>query len=488
MTAYSIGLDLGTTNVKAVALDQNCRVLAAASAVNRIFTTGPGTAWQDPHEVWLAAGAALGKLAAKLDPTQAIGICISGAMHSLFPLSRDFEPLSPAITWADTRAGDTAGRLARQCDPHALYLRTGCPLKFLYHPAKIRRWLDEKPEWSGVRFGMIKDYVLWKLCKVWVTDFGLASASGLLDTHRYVWDHEALSLAGIAAQALPDLISPDQVAGHLCMEAAKTIGFPAGLPVVAGAGDGGLANLGAGAVHSGQSVITVGTSGAVRRISSQPVMDSGERTWCYLLLPGRWFHGGATNNAGLAVQWVRERFYLDLKGNLGYEKLFEDAANVSPGAEGILIAPYFAGERNPLWDADARAVIHGLALSHDRRHIARAILEGVGFCLLDIWKAMSGSPPTEAVRLTGMITSRVVWSQILCDQFETQFDCLEAADASAVGAAMLGWSTLGGIPLETLAENIHPGGRITYDLDTARIYRGLYSRFTRIYPSLQNTH
>jgi gluconokinase len=485
MEEYIIGLDLGTTSCKAIALSHRCEVLATAAGTNRIFSTEAGTAWQDPREVAQSAIQALKGLSDQMETGRALGICLSGAMHSLFPCDAHFDPLLPAVTWADVRAGAAAEALRQSCDASEVYRRTGCPVRYLYHPAKLRRWIDERPELQRANFSAIKDYVLYRLTGEWATDFSLASATGLMDTHRFEWDDEALALGGIHADQLPRLVSPDSLVGKITAEVARLTGLPVGLAVIAGAGDGGLANLGSGAVRTGQSVITVGTSGAVRRISAAPVFDPAERTWCYLLKPGRWFYGGATNNAGLAVQWVRELFYPDVAGAGGYERLFQDAESVPAGAEGVVMAPYFAGERNPHWDPAAKAGIYGLALGHTRKQVARAVLEGVGFCLADIWDAMGENPlPAQAVRLTGMINSRPAWAQLVADLLGVNLEGLEAADASAVGAAILGFCSLAPeLSLEMMAGQSKPTAfyrpvaehRSAYE-KTIRVFRALYAR------------
>jgi gluconokinase len=407
-------------------------------------------------------------------------MCLSGAMHSLFPAGADGEPLAPATTWADVRAGAVVEALRRRCDPHGLYLRTGCPLRYLYYPARLYWHLQQQPELHLARFAALKDYILYKLCGVWGTDHGLASGTGMLDIHKMDWDEEALALSGLSRPQLPELLTPFEVVGKLSLAAARLSGFPQGLPIVIGAGDGGLANLGSGAVRPGQSIITVGTSGAVRRIIEQPVLDEAERTWCYVLFHGRWYHGGASNNAGLAVQWVRERFYPDIVGSEGYECLFGDAASISPGAEGVVLVPYFAGERNPHWDANARGVIAGLALEHDRRQVARAVLEGAAFCLADIWEALG--PGDEPIRLTGMINSWPVWAQIVSDVIGVRLAGLAAHDASAVGAAMLGHFGIGSVQtLEEISLTAQPDRMYVPDRNLAGLYAEAHKNFRSLY-------
>jgi gluconokinase len=496
---YLIGLDLGTTNCKAVALAQDGRLLASASSEYRLYTPHPGWVEQHFEEVWQGALTALKELAQLVDPHQALGLCLSGAMHSSLPVDVAGNPLAPALTWADQRAAPQASTLALRCDTNALYQRTGCPLVPFYHPAKLRWWLEEAPEISrrASHFLLIKDLALYRLSGQWVSDLSVASATGLLDIHRLDWDEEALALAGVGLEQLPQLVSPRAVLGGLSPFVAAQCGLIAGLPVIAGASDGGLANLGAGAAAPGESVITVGTSGAVRRIVAQPQLDCAERTWCYVLCEGRWFAGGAINNGGLSLQWLRQQLYPEferLRSKLetaeGFERLLSDAATIPPGAGGVLALPYFTGERSPHWNVAARAVIVGLGLEHTRAHVARAVLEGVAFCLADIWDVLQAGfvAPGQVdhehlIHLTGGITRSPLWAQIVCDVIGQPVVLLEAADASAIGAAMLGQWALGmADSLEALAERVTCAAPLVPDPQRHDLYTERHALFQRLYP------
>ena len=491
-----IGLDLGTTNSKAVALDASGKQLASASSDYRLYSPRSGWAEQKAEEVWQGVQAALKALAGKLPlGTQVAGMCLSGAMHSSLPVGSDGNPLAPALTWADQRAAPQAEALRKRCDAEALYQRTGCPLVSIYHPAKLRWWQEQAPEIArkAQYFTIIKDWILFRLTGAWATDYSITSASGLLDIRRLEWDPEALDLAGVTAAQLPPLVSPRKLVGGLLPQVAQACGLPPGLPVVAGAGDGGLANLGSGAAAPGQSVITVGTSGAVRRVVDQPLLDPQQRTWCYLLAEQRWFAGGAINNGGLALQWVRERFYPELPGEEGFNRLFADAASLPAGASGVMMVPYFSGERSPHWDAQARALLVGLGLEHGRAHIARAALEGVAFCLADVWDALQGeNQPAAAlqagpiVHLTGGITRSPLWVQILADVLGVRLAPGEAADASVVGAAMLGQWALGQAgSLEELAQRVPPGPRVEPDMRKHAAYVEEHQRWQGLYQMIK---
>ena len=482
-----IGLDLGTTRCKAVAVARTGEVAASATSSYPLHSPEPGWAEQSALDVWQGAAAALQQLCRQVPAEQLGAISLSGAMHSLLPVDAAGEPLALALTWADQRAAPQAQAIRREADAQALYQRTGCPLQAIYHPAKLRWWHETQPDVArrAAYFVTIKDWVLWRLAGVWTTDQGLASTTGLLDIHQLRWDAQALALAGITANQLPELKPPAQAAGAVTGQAAAATGLPAGLPVVAGTSDGGAANLGSGAVRAGQSVITIGTSGAVRRVVAQPLLDGAARTWCYVLVEGRWFAGGAINNAGLALQWVRERFYPDVPGDAGYQRLLADAAEVPPGAEGVTFLPYLSGERSPYWNPAARALISGLSLAHSRAHVARAVLEGVAYCLADVWQVLNTGEPIGEVRLTGNVTHDPLWAQIVADVLGVPLLADEAADASALGAARLGHLALGQITgLDDLASAA--SGR-SYEPDPARhaLYESGHAVFQELYRKLE---
>lgn len=486
---YVIGLDLGTTNCKAAALDSEGQILGTAASSYSIYSSHPGWVEQDPDAVWRGVIGSLKALSDQVSLHDASGIALSGAMQSLLLVSDKGEPLAPAMTWADRRAENQALELRRQSDSHSIYQRTGCPLVTYYHPARIRWWYQESPEITrqAVYFTAIKDWVLHNLTSVWSTDISLASSTGLLDIHKLDWDEQVLAQAGIDCERLPALVSSLEKAGEICTQAAAVTGLPEGLPVIAGASDGILANIGSGVIAPGHVVVTVGTSGAIRRILDQPWLDEQERTWCYVERPGNWVAGGAVNNGGLALEWVRKHFYPDFSEEAGYLQLLKDAASIQPGAGDIYFLPYFTGERSPYWSATARGVIYGLSLEHTRAHIARAALEGVAFCLADVWDILKNcgqvDPP---VRLTGGITRDVIWAQITADVLGVPLSPVDAGDASVLGAAMLGLEALEGVKIKTLAEKIPLEKPYQPDMNQHEEYTRRHQKFQELYRNIED--
>jgi gluconokinase len=462
-----IGLDLGTTNAKAVLLDEQGAVLAASSKGYGLHSSHAGWAEQEPQEVWEAALEALGQLGHSNLVSGVQGLCLSGAMHTLFPMDRDNHPIAPSMSWADQRATSQASHLAEATQPLEVYQRTGCPINAFYYPARLNWWLAESGLADpGPRFSGIKDWVLLNLTGEWVTDTCMASSTGLLDTRRRTWDAQTLELAGVSPAQLPGLVSPLTLVGGMKPEWAEKTGLPVGLPVVAGGSDGGLANLGSGAIAPGTMVITVGTSGAVRRTVDQPWLDRQARTWCYALLEDRWFVGGAINSAGLAMQWVRDKFYPDLTPEAGVRQMMDDAARIAPGAEGLVLLPYFAGERSPHWMPSLRASLVGLSLE-----------------VLEVLTQEQSVP--ERIFLTGGITQSPVWVQIVTDVIGVTVQPIEAADASAVGAGLIGAYALGLVDsLEAFSASRRVGELYEPDENRSQLYRSYHRQYDDLFHQL----
>lgn len=415
-----IGLDLGTTGCKAVLVSETGEVLRSTYRSYPLVQTDPGEASQNALVLWKAVQDTL----KDLDALDAAGLSFSGAMHSLLLLDLQNQPLMNALTWADTRPSDTLEGL----DPHEVYLRTGAPLKAPYWPAKIRYLQTHHPQAFGqaVRMVGLKDFIAFQLTGHWFTDIGLASATGMLNLHTRDWD-EALTEHLQVQHLLPEVIDADDLLGNITLEAAACTGLRAGMPVFAGSSDGAMANLGTGA--SGEdTVITVGTSGAVRRMTSAPLLDSEGRTWCYYLSRNQMFCGGAINNGGILLDWVRRMFYPE-----GFDAMFTEVAQVE--SCGVLLLPYLTGERSPHWNSELTATLHGVTLQHTRAHIARAAMEAVCFCLADVFDLVGTG--SERVLVTGGITHSPVWLQTLSNVLDRPLTVANRVDASAMGAAMV---------------------------------------------------
>lgn len=431
-TDVTIGVDLGTTSVKALALDSAGRVVARSGGGYPLHSGTDGSAVQDAEQVVAVALDALSALHRQLAGVTVRAIVPSAAMHSLVLLDRSGRVMGPALTWADTRPALTLPQLRAQLDPAWSYPRTGCPLQAPYHPARLWWLRQTQPDVFGTvgHFVSLTDLLLHRLTGHWATSVGLASTTGLWNLQASRWDPELLAALGIQPGRLPTVLDAREPVGPVLAGPWR------GVPVLAGSSDGALANLGTGAALE-DVVVTVGTSGAVRRLSARPHLDPLARSWSYRLDLQTHLVGGAINNGGLLLDWVRRSWYSDLDTATGFARLLHDAGEVPAGADGLTLLPYLSGERSPHWRADLRATLHGLTLAHGRAQVARAALEAVAFSLAQV-RALDEETPGSRVYSTGGLAADPGWNRLLASVLGVPVHLLEAGDASATGAALLG--------------------------------------------------
>jgi gluconokinase len=391
------------------------------------------------------------------------------------------------LTWADTRAAAQAERLRGAPGGLELHRRTGTPLHAMAPLAKLAWFREAEPATFAAarRWGGIKELVIGHLTGEWVTDVSIASGTGLLASETLDWDPEALSLAGIDPSQLPALVPATHVLPRLTPAAADALGLPVATPVVAGAGDGPLANLGVGAVRPGVAACSIGTSGALRVMLQRPAVDPLGRTFCYALTPGRWVAGGAINNGGVVLEWAGDALAPDL-GPHAAEALLELAARAPAGAGGLLCLPHLLGERAPHWSAVPRGAYVGLTRAHRREHLVRAALEGVCLQLAVVLEAMraAGSDVLE-IRATGGFARSPLWRQMLADALGMEVGFPAADEGSSLGAALLGMQALGMIETIDVAASlvgiadVHPP-----DPDAAAAYAALRPVFASLHDAL----
>lgn len=480
-----LGVDVGTSRVKVAAYDERGRQRAAAARDLRRIEVPPDRVEQEPRELLDAVAQATREVAAATGDDVAAVAC-GTAMHSLLALDARDRPLTRLITWADTRAAEQARELRARPEAGELARRTGTPIAAMSPLVKLRWFAERQPEIAerAVRWVSMKEVLLRHLTGETVVDSSIASASGLLDLAREEWDGEALALAGVRREQLSPLAPTTAVAGRLRAEAAADLGLPAGLPVVTGAADGCLENLGAGAIDEGDTAVTIGTSGAVRTMVAQPSGDPTGRLFCYALLPGRWVVGGPISNGGLVTHWARERLFPELARDreASHYELFEQLAGAVPaGADGLVCLPALIGERAPEWDPDLRGVLVGLSPAHGREHLLRALLEGVAYQLAVVYEAVAEGRALGAVHASGGFTSSALWLRIVAGVLDRPLVVPDESRGAAFGAALLGLEAMGLADALALARDAttrrqvvapDPADREAYRR-TLAVYRGL---------------
>lgn len=400
---------------------------------------------QDPRDLWRAAVASMRAAVAqaKLDPRACAGLSVGGALHSVMALDRHGAPLTGVITWADGRAVAQAEAVRRQELAGQLYRLTGCPAHGMYPLYKIIWLAEKKPEVfeAASRYVTAKEYLFARLTGEHMVDYCLAAGSGLLNTHTLAWEPLCLETAGIRAEQLSAPCPPLTVVPKLAADAARQMGLPVEVPVVLGSSDAANSNIGAGAVWPWQATCMVGTSGAFRVIHSQPVLDPAARTWCYVVDERHWLVGGAINNGGVTLSWLRDCLNQAHAGTpahpgLSFEGLLALAGGAPAGAGGLVCLPFFAGERSPNWNLNARAVFFGLSLSHGAAHLCRALVEAIAlrFKNLSAILAEIGVDARQVVA-SGGFTQSDFWLQTVTDAINREMVVPAWGETSCLGAA-----------------------------------------------------
>jgi len=436
-----LGVDIGTTATKAVAFAApDGAAHGHGEALHRLDEPEPGAAVQDPEALWEAVGDAVRDAVAGLDPARVAVLAFSSAMHGLLALDAGGDPVGPLLTWADSRAADVARELRGREGALALHRRTGTPVHPMSPLVKLAWLRRARPSLHAAAFtwGGVKEFVLVRATGARVADTSVASGTGLLDVGAGTWDPEALAIAGITADALGTPVAPTAVVGRLRV---RDWGLPAGVPVVAGGGDGPLANLGVGAVRPGVAACSIGTSGALRVTVERPAVDPRGRVFCYGLADERWVVGGAITNGGLVLDWAREALHRDV------DDLLAAAAAVPAGADGLLALPHLLPERAPHWDIGGAGALVGLRRRHGAGHVTRALLEGVCLQLRLVLDSMrEAGLAVHEVRATGGFARSDLWRRLLTDALGLPVGFPTVDQGSAFGAALLGMQGVGLLP------------------------------------------
>jgi gluconokinase len=481
-----LGVDIGTTSAKAVAFDAAGRDRGNGEAGYPLLEPEPGQAVQDPGVVLDGMVAAIRAAAAAARECNAriVALSLSSAMHALVALDGDGRPLTPLVTWADMRSAEQADRL--RAEHPQLHDRTGAPLHPQTPLTKIIWFAEREPATFAAarRWAGIKELALARLAGAWAVDHSAASGTGLMNLERLDWDPEALALAGIDREQLAPLV-PAAERLSLSAHAAGELGLDAGLPVIAGAGDGPLANLGVGAVRPGVAACSIGTSAALRLMVARPAIDPQRRAFCYALAPERWVVGGAINNGGVVLRWAGEALAPEL-GEHPEAELLELAGEVPAGSAGLIMLPYLLSERAPHWSGLARGAYVGLTRHHRRGHLVRAALEGVCQQLALVLAALrEAGNEIDEIRATGGFARSALWRQMLADVLGMPVGYPAGHEGSAFGAALLGMEALGIVDSIDLAgELVGIDEVIEPDPAAAATYAGLLPTFADLYDAL----
>lgn len=494
-----IGLDIGTTGVKGILINEKGNILGSASSEYALYTPKPLWSEQNPLDWWNGTKDVIKKLihSLRMSPKNIVGIGLTGQMHGAVFLDHKGEIIRHAILWNDQRTYKECEEILQKIGINRLLEIAGNPALTGFQAPKILWLRNHEPQnyekvWKIL---LPKDYVRFRLSGALASDVADASGTLLLDLRTRDWSEEILDKLSISKEWLPLVFEGTQVTGKLSKVISDELGLPEGIPIVAGGGDNAAAGVGTGIIQSGIVSSSIGTSGVLFAHCEDIKIDKLGRlhTFCHSV-PYKYHIMAVTLSAGGSLRWFRDiliqviNSIMDFPINIEYNKLAEIAAKAPPGSEGLFFLPYLNGERTPHLDPFARGVFFGLSTRHSICHLIRAIMEGVVYSLKDGLEVMKKlGMEIQQVRATGGGSKSAFWRQLQADIYETDIIRLKGEEGPAYGAAILagvGTKIFEDIP--QAVQNCVQIESVTHpNPQNIEIYHQGYKIYREIYPQIQ---
>lgn len=496
-----IGIDVGTSGCKVIAVGADGKVLASALKTYPLYTPQPGYSEQDPEDWWQGSCAAIKEVRAKLDGYEIRGVSLSGQMHGMVALDARHQVIRRAILWNDQRT-------VKQCETitaaagglSGLLTYTNNMMLTGYTGGKIL-WVKENEPENYARIKVVinpKDYIRFKLTGNLDTEVSDASGTGFFDTKKRVWQTQLMQKCGIDPAFFPKCYESTDITGTVSAAVAQLTGLPAGTPVAAGGGDAIISTTAMGLALPGRIGVTLGTSGVVAMgLPGYRDNPQGALQMFCGNAPDTWTAVGVTLAAAGSYEWFTDTFgdyekeMANRNGGSRYAMLDALAEAVNPGSDGLIFQPYLMGERCPVHDADAKGSFIGITALHGKGHFARAVMEGVSYSLkqvYDLIAAVSGEElvASDIVVSGGGAKSRL-WKQMLADLFDMPvYSVYGSAEGGAFGAALVAGAATGvwqnlqeAMQMATLQDKCEPIAA------NVPVYEKLYQKYVRLYDSLK---
>jgi sugar (pentulose or hexulose) kinase len=481
MADLVVGIDCSTTACKAIAWDAEGTAVAEGRGAIALDNPTPDAWQQDAEGWWRALGEACRQLATHIDARRVAAACVTNQRETFVVTDDAGRPLHPALVWMDHRCHAQVERAVQSLGEEHLHRLSGkppCTTPSLY---KLMFLLEEQPALAAARVLDVHAFVAWRLTGRFATSLAAADPTGLVDMEARAWSRELAALAGIDVAQLPALVAPGDRLGVLTAGAAAHTALPAGVPLVAGAGDGQCAGLGAGIVAGGRAYLNLGTAIVSGVLSSDYRCDRAFRT-LYGAAPGTFFLETDLHGGTFVVSWLFEKLLGRPLGDL--EALAAEAARLPPGADGLVLLPYWGGVMNPYWDDAASGAVIGWRGSHGPAHLYRAILEGIALeQRLHLEGVEEAVGRVDELVVMGGGSKSDLWCQILADVLERPIVRAGSSEATALGAGILA-AVHGGLhpdveaaarAMTRLGQRFEPGpARPFYQRLYDEVYRGLY--------------
>ena len=485
--SHLLGLDVGTSGVRCIAIDHQGAVRAEASVEHPSSSPRPGWSEQRPEDWWEGARRAIAEVASNVGG-DIVGLGLTGQMHGAVFLDQADHVIRPALLWNDQRTAAQCEAITERVGAHRLIEIAGNPALTGFQAPKILWLRDEEPK-SYARLHSVllpKDYLRLRLTGDKATDASDASGTLLLDLKERGWSREIVDALEVPIEWLPRVHEAPAATGQVRADVASDLGLPAGVVVAAGGGDNAAAAVGNGVVRDGLVSCSIGTSGVLFAHSDVLSLDRSGRlhAFCHAV-PERYHLMGVTLAAGASLRWWGE-----VVGKPDYDELSELASHAPPGAEGLVFLPYLTGERTPHMDPHARGAFVGLTSRHGLGHLTRAVMEGVAFSLRDSLEITIGlGIKPNQIRATGGGARSAFWRQLLADVMSCPIVRTQADEGPAYGAALLAGVAAGVYPdvAEATAQISLRPEVCEPNPSTARRYQDYYAAYRDLYPATRST-
>lgn len=500
--ACMIGIDVGTSGVKVLALAQNGQIIASAIEEYPLYTPKPGWTEQDPEDWWQGTLTALKQVLPGCADFDIKAIGLSGQMHGMVALDENDRVIRRSILWNDQRTDRQCREITEKAGGlKSLLQYTNNQMLTGYTGGKILWMKQEEPE-NYKRARMIlnpKDYIRFRLTGVKTTDVSDASGFGFFDVRNRVWQQELIQLVGLDPELFPPVAESTDITGEILPESSAETGLPVGIPVSGGGGDAVISTTGLGLVKPGRVAVTLGTSGVVA-MGLPAYMDNpmGSLQVFRGNSPGTFTAMGVTLAAAGSYHWFRNALgQLELEqskasGKSAFYLLDQAAKTTAAGSDGLVFLPYLTGERCPVNDPNAKGAFIGLTSHHEKGHFARSVLEGVAYSLRQVYDLIaSGMGDTlqgsGEVVLAGGGAASPLWRQIFADLFQMPVRTVYgSAEGGSFGAALVAGVAAGVWPnLAATVPLIKPESETLPNPANADVYAKLYERYTRFYDALK---
>jgi xylulokinase len=499
--AVCLGIDVGTSGTKALAVAADGRILASASSSYPCAHPKPLWSEQDPEDWWKATVKVVRAVVkqAKLKPADVTAIGLSGQMHGSVFLDKAGKVIRPAILWNDQRTAAECDEIeSRAGGRQKLIQMVANPALTGFTAPKILWLRNHEPRNFArtVKVLLPKDEIRRRLTGEFATEVSDASGTLLLDVVNRRWSSSLLEKLDLDATLMPRCYESEEVTGTLRPEIAKQLGLTTACKVVGGAGDCAAGAVGNGIVKPGLLATSIGTSGVVFVHSDEPQFDPQGRlhTFCHAVR-GKWHMMGVVLSAGGSLQWFQDALCSSpaksggRRATISFDELCKEAAATPAGAEGLQFLPYLAGERTPHLDPHARGALIGLTLAHGRGHVVRSIMEGVTFALRDSLAIIEQlGVPVKQVRAGGGGAKNPFWRQMQADVFGKAVNAMAADEGPAYGVALLAAVGAGHYKniTEACAATVKTAESNTPDAKSRKTYDRTFPVFQGLYQSLRD--